>query len=180
MCLVMPGLDDVSPTVCCMSSAQVPFMIDSSKFQIIEAGLQCCQGKCIVNSISLKGGEAEFIRQATVVKKYGAAVVVMAFDEAGQAATEDEKVRICVRSYRLLVDAVGFNPVDIIFDPNILTIATGIEEHNSYGIAFINATRRIKELCPGTRHVYADAAAGLLLCGVWCSCSPHCWCCVVC
>lgn len=147
-------------------------MIDSSKFAIIEAGLQCCQGKCIVNSISLKGGEEEFIRQARVVKKYGAAVVVMAFDETGQAATEEDKVgvacvivlflasprsccslplqvRICVRSYRLLVDVVGFNPVDIIFDPNILTIATGIEEHNAYALDFINATRRIKELCPG-------------------------------
>lgn len=131
--------------------AKVPFMVDSSKFHIIEAGLKACQGKCIVNSISLKVGEEEFVRQASIVKQYGAAVVVMAFDEHGQAATEDEKVRICVRSYRVLVDVVGFNPVDIIFDPNILTIATGMEEHNSYAVAFINATRRIKEACPGAK-----------------------------
>ena len=142
--------------------AKVPFMIDSSKFNIIEAGLQCCQGKCIVNSISLKGGEAEFIRQASIVKKYGAAVVVMAFDEAGQAATEEDKVRICKRSYDILVDAVGFNPVDIIFDPNILTIATGIEEHNSYAVDFINATRRIKALCPGNALLCAACARCLL------------------
>jgi len=132
--------------------SKVPFMIDSSKFDIIEAGLKCVQGKCIVNSISLKVGEAEFIRHATIVKKYGAAVVVMAFDELGQAATEQDKVRICKRSYDILVGPqVGFNPVDIIFDPNILTIATGIEEHNKYALDFINATKTIKELCPGSK-----------------------------
>ena len=128
--------------------AKVPFMIDSSKFEIIEAGLKCAQGKCIVNSISLKVGEEEFIRQATLVKKYGAAVVVMAFDEQGQAATEDDKVRICKRSYDILVNKVNFPPEEIIFDPNILTIATGIEEHNRYAVDFISATRRIKEVCP--------------------------------
>ena len=133
------------PDVC-----KVPFMIDSSKFEIIEAGLQNCQGKVIVNSISLKVGEEEFKRQAKVVSSYGAAVVVMAFDEKGQAATEEEKVRICKRSWDILVGPeVGFRPEDIIFDPNILTIATGIEEHNPYGVDFINATRRIKEICPG-------------------------------
>lgn len=105
--------------------AKVPFMVDSSKFEIIEAGLQLVQGKCIVNSISLKAGEEEFLANARVIKRYGAAVVVMAFDEVGQAATADRKVKICERSYRLLVDKVGFPPEDIVFDPNILTIATG-------------------------------------------------------
>jgi 5-methyltetrahydrofolate--homocysteine methyltransferase len=132
--------------------SKAPFMIDSSKFEIIEAGLQCVQGKCIVNSISLKVGEAEFIRQAKLVKKYGAAVVVMAFDEAGQAATEAEKVRICKRSYDLLTSpAIDFPAHEIIFDPNILTIATGIEDHNRYALDFINATRTIKEVCPGAK-----------------------------
>jgi 5-methyltetrahydrofolate--homocysteine methyltransferase len=131
--------------------SKVPFMIDSSKFEIVEAGLKCVQGKSIVNSISLKGGEPEFIRQATIVKRHGAAVVVMAFDELGQAATEDDKLRICKRSYDILVDRVGFPPEDIIFDPNILTVATGIEEHNRYALDFINATRRIKEACPGAK-----------------------------
>jgi 5-methyltetrahydrofolate--homocysteine methyltransferase len=132
--------------------SKVPFMIDSSKFEIIEVGLQNVQGKCIVNSISLKVGEEEFIRQANIVRKYGAAVIVMAFDEDGQAATEEDKVRICKRSYDILVGPkVGFNPVDIVFDPNILTIATGIEEHNRYALDFINATRRIKEVCPGCK-----------------------------
>jgi len=132
--------------------AKVPFMVDSSKFEIIEAGLQCLQGKCIVNSISLKVGEEEFVRQARLVKKFGAAVVVMAFDEVGQAATEDEKVRICKRSYDILVGpAVRFPPHDIIFDPNILTIATGIEEHNRYALDFIKATARIKAACPGCK-----------------------------
>ena len=134
------------PDVC-----KVPFMIDSSKFHVVEAGLKCSQGKCIMNSISLKGGEEEFLKHATVVKRHGAAVVVMAFDEEGQAATEAEKVRICMRAYKLLVEKVGFNPQDIIFDPNILTIGTGMEEHNNYAVDFINATREIKRLCPGCK-----------------------------
>jgi len=131
--------------------SKVPFMIDSSKFHVVEAGLKCSQGKCIMNSISLKGGEEEFLKQATIVKRHGAAVVVMAFDEEGQAATEAEKVRICCRAFKLLVEKVGFNPQDIIFDPNILTIGTGMEEHNNYGVDFINATREIKRLCPGCK-----------------------------
>ena len=126
-------------------------MIDSSKFHVVEAGLKCSQGKCIMNSISLKGGEEEFLRHAAIVKRHGAAVVVMAFDEQGQAATEAEKVRICCRAYKLLVEKVGFNPQDIIFDPNILTIGTGMEEHNNYAVDFINATREIKRLCPGCK-----------------------------
>jgi len=128
--------------------SKVPFMLDSSKFHIVEAGLKVVQGKCIVNSISLKVGEEEFKRQASVIKRYGAAVVVMAFDEDGQAATEEDKVRICQRSYRILTEEVGFPPWDIVFDPNILTIATGMSEHNNYGVDFINATRRIKATCP--------------------------------
>merc|ERR1719199_1623439 len=131
--------------------SKVPFMIDSSKFHVVEAGLKCSQGKCIMNSISLKGGEEEFLKQATIVKRHGAAVVVMAFDEEGQAATEAEKVRICCRAFKLLVEKVGFNPQDIIFDPNILTIGTGMEEHNNYAVDFINATREIKRLCPGSK-----------------------------
>ena len=131
--------------------SKVPFMIDSSKFHVVEAGLKCSQGKCIMNSISLKGGEEEFLNQATIVKRHGAAVVVMAFDEEGQAATEAEKVRICCRAFKLLVEKVGFNPQDIIFDPNILTIGTGMEEHNNYAVDFINATREIKRLCPGCK-----------------------------
>jgi len=132
-------------------ASKVPFMIDSSKWHVVEAGLKCSQGKCIVNSISLKGGEAEFLKQAQLVKRHGAAVVVMAFDEQGQAATEAEKVRICCRAYRLLVERVGFTPDDIVFDPNILTIGTGMEEHNNYAVDFINATREIKRLCPGAK-----------------------------
>ena len=131
--------------------SKVPFMIDSSKFHVVEAGLKCSQGKCIMNSISLKGGEEEFLNQAKTVKRHGAAVVVMAFDEEGQAATEAEKVRICCRAYKLLVEKVGFNPQDIIFDPNILTVGTGMEEHNNYAVDFINATREIKRLCPGCK-----------------------------
>ena len=131
--------------------SKVPFMIDSSKFHVVEAGLKCSQGKCIMNSISLKGGEKEFLEHAKTVKRHGAAVVVMAFDEEGQAATEAEKVRICMRAYKLLVEQVGFNPQDIIFDPNILTIGTGMEEHNNYAVDFINATREIKRLCPGAK-----------------------------
>ena len=124
--------------------AKVPFMVDSSKWEVIEAGLKCLQGKGIVNSISLKEGEAKFRQNAATVLKYGAAVVVMAFDEQGQAATYEEKIRICERAYRILVDEVGFPPEDIIFDPNILTVATGMEEHNNYAVDFINATRWIK------------------------------------
>jgi 5-methyltetrahydrofolate--homocysteine methyltransferase len=128
--------------------AKVPFMIDSSKWEVIEAGLKCLQGKGIVNSISLKEGEGKFLENARKVKKYGAAVVVMAFDEDGQAATYEDKIRICERAYRLLVDVVGFPPEDIIFDPNVLTVATGIEEHNNYALDFINATRWIKANLP--------------------------------
>lgn len=128
--------------------AKAPFMVDSSKWEVIEAGLKCLQGKGIVNSISLKEGEEKFRENAAKVLKYGAAVVVMAFDEQGQAATFEEKIRICERAYRILVDEVGFPPEDIIFDPNILTVATGMEEHNNYAVDFINATRWIKENLP--------------------------------
>jgi 5-methyltetrahydrofolate--homocysteine methyltransferase len=128
--------------------AKVPFMVDSSKWEVIEAGLKCLQGKGIVNSISLKEGEDKFRQNAATVLKYGAAVVVMAFDEQGQAATYEEKIRICERAYRILVDQVGFPPEDIIFDPNILTVATGMEEHNNYAVDFINATRWIKANLP--------------------------------
>jgi 5-methyltetrahydrofolate--homocysteine methyltransferase len=128
--------------------AAVPVMIDSSKWDVIEAGLQNTQGKAIVNSISLKDGEATFLERARLVRQYGAATVVMAFDEQGQAADEDSKVRICKRAYDLLVNEVDFPPEDIIFDPNILTVATGIEEHDNYAVDFINAVRRIKEECP--------------------------------
>ena len=128
--------------------AKVPFMVDSSKWEVIEAGLKCLQGKGIVNSISLKEGEDKFRANAKTVLKYGAAVVVMAFDENGQAATFEEKIRICERAYRILVDEVGFPPEDIIFDPNILTVATGMEEHNNYAVDFINATRWIKQNLP--------------------------------
>lgn len=131
--------------------ARVPLMVDSSKWEILEEGLKHLQGKGIVNSISLKEGEEIFKTNAKHVMKYGAAVVVMAFDEKGQAATYDEKIRICERAYRILVDEVGFNPNDIIFDPNILTVATGIEEHNNYALDFINATRWIKENLPGAK-----------------------------
>ncbi len=128
--------------------AKVPFMVDSSKWEVIEAGLKCLQGKGIVNSISLKEGEEKFRQNAAKVLKYGAAVVVMAFDEQGQAATYEDKIRVCERAYRILVDAVGFPPEDIIFDPNILTVATGMEEHNNYAVDFINATRWIKANLP--------------------------------
>jgi 5-methyltetrahydrofolate--homocysteine methyltransferase len=128
--------------------AKVPFMVDSSKWEVIEAGLKCMQGKGIVNSISLKEGEEKFRQNAATVLKYGAAVVVMAFDEQGQAATYEDKTRICERAYRILVDEVGFQPEDIIFDPNILTVATGMEEHNNYAVDFINATRWIKANLP--------------------------------
>jgi 5-methyltetrahydrofolate--homocysteine methyltransferase len=131
--------------------ARVPIMVDSSKWEILEEGLKHLQGKGIVNSISLKEGEETFKKNAKHIMKYGAAVVVMAFDEKGQAATYDEKIRICERAYRILVDEVCFNPNDIIFDPNILTVATGIEEHNNYALDFINATRWIKENLPGAK-----------------------------
>ena len=129
--------------------ARVPIMLDSSKWEIIEAGLKCVQGKAVVNSISLKEGEAEFIERAHLCRQYGAAVIVMAFDEQGQADTYERKIEICERSYRLLVDEVGFNPRDIIFDPNIFAIATGIEEHNNYAVDFIEATRWIRQNLPG-------------------------------
>ena len=129
----------------------VPIMIDSSKWSVIEAGLKCLQGKGVVNSISLKEGEETFLAQARTIRKYGAAVVVMAFDEEGQATTADRKVEISRRAYRLLTEEVGFPPEDIIFDPNILTVATGMEEHNNYAVEFIEAVRRIKLECPGAK-----------------------------
>ena len=128
--------------------SRVPVVIDSSKWDVIEAGLKCVQGKGIVNSLSLKEGEESFLRQATLVRRYGAAVIVMAFDEQGQADTADRKVEICRRAYRLLTEKVGFAPEDIIFDPNIFAIATGIEEHNNYAVEYIEATRRIKASLP--------------------------------
>ena len=131
--------------------ARIPIMIDSSKFEIIEAGLKCVQGKCIVNSISMKEGEAKFIEQAFICKAFGAAVIVMAFDEVGQADTKERKVSICHRAYKILTEQVGFDPQDIIFDPNIFAIATGIEEHNNYAVDFIEATREIKQLMPLTK-----------------------------
>lgn len=129
--------------------SRVPIMIDSSKWEVIEAGLKCVQGKAIINSISLKEGEELFLKQAKLAQHYGAAVVIMAFDEHGQAATKDEKVRICKRAYDLLRHQLDFDPNDIIFDANILTVATGIEEHDSYGVNFIEAVRELKQICPG-------------------------------
>ena len=128
--------------------ASVPVMVDSSKFSVIEAGLKCVQGKAIVNSISMKEGEQEFLRQARLVRAYGAAVVVMAFDEQGQADTFERKVAICARAYKLLTDEAGFPPEDVVFDPNIFAVATGIDEHNGYGVAFIEAARRIRAELP--------------------------------
>jgi 5-methyltetrahydrofolate--homocysteine methyltransferase len=128
--------------------SRVPVMIDSSKWTVLEAGLKCIQGKGIVNSLSLKDGEAEFLRRAKLVLRYGAAAVVMAFDEQGQAATRDEKVRICTRAHKLLTEKIGFPPEDIIFDPNILTVATGIEEHNNYAVDFFEAAKIIKDTLP--------------------------------
>lgn len=136
--------------------ARVPLMIDSSKWDVIEAGLKCVQGKAIVNSISMKEGEAEFIRQAQLCKRYGAAAIMMAFDEKGQADTFERKIEICKRAYDLLVEKVAFPPEDIIFDPNIFAIATGIEEHNNYAVDFINATRWIRENLP-----YAKISGGV-------------------
>ncbi len=129
--------------------ARVPFMVDSSKWSVLEAGLKCVQGKAIVNSISLKEGEADFLAKARTIRDYGAAAVVMAFDEVGQADTVARKVEICQRAYRLLTEVVGFPAEDIIFDPNVLAIATGLEEHNAYAINFIEATRQIRASCPG-------------------------------
>lgn len=131
--------------------AKIPIMLDSSKFEIIEAGLKCIQGKCVVNSISMKEGEAKFIEQAKICRMYGAAVIVMAFDEIGQADTKDRKVAICHRAYKILTEKVGFKPEDIIFDPNIFAVATGLEEHNNYGVDFIEATKEIKQLMPLTK-----------------------------
>ncbi len=131
--------------------ARLPIMIDSSKFEVIEAGLKCVQGKSVVNSLSLKEGEAIFIDQARKVRRYGAAVLVMAFDEQGQAETTERKVAICRRAYRILVHEVGFRPQDIVFDPNIFAVATGIEEHNRYALNYIEATRQIKAACPGAK-----------------------------
>jgi 5-methyltetrahydrofolate--homocysteine methyltransferase len=131
--------------------ARIPIMIDSSKWSILEAGLECIQGKGIVNSISLKEGEADFLAKANVVKRFGAGAVVMAFDEEGQAVDTQRRIDICKRAYKLLTEKAGFDPSDIVFDPNILAIATGIEEHASYAKSFIEATRAIKEQCPGVR-----------------------------
>ncbi len=131
--------------------ARLPIMIDSSKWSVIEAGLKCVQGKAIVNSISLKEGEADFLKKARTVRRYGAAMIVMAFDEKGQADTVERKLAICTRAYQLLTEQAGVDPSDIIFDPNILAIATGLEEHNDYGHYFIEATRLIKQACPGVK-----------------------------
>ncbi len=139
--------------------SRVPIMVDSSKFSVIEAGLKCIQGKSVVNSISMKEGEAEFIRHAKIVRRYGAAVVVMAFDETGQADTLERKVSICTRAYDILVNQVGFPPEDIIFDPNIFAVATGIEEHNGYGVAFIEAARQIRKNLP---HVHISGGVSNL------------------
>ncbi len=131
--------------------ARVPIMVDSSKWSVIEAGLKCVQGKAIVNSISMKEGEQKFLEQARLIQRYGAAVVVMAFDERGQATSVEDRTRICERAFHLLIEQVGISPTDIIFDPNILTVATGIEEHNRFAINFIEATREIKQRCPGCK-----------------------------
>ena len=136
--------------------ARIPVMVDSSKWSVIEAGLKCLQGKGIVNSISMKEGEAEFLRQARLVRRYGAAVVVMAFDEAGQADTVERKVGICTRAYTLLTERIGFPPEDIIFDPNVFAVATGIEEHDDYAVAFIEACRELKR-----RHPYSHISGGV-------------------
>ena len=129
--------------------ARIPVMIDSSKWEIIEAGLKCIQGKGVVNSISLKEGEAVFVEQAKKIRRYGAAVVVMAFDELGQADSYERRIEICQRSYTILVERVGFSPTDIIFDPNIFPVATGMEEHNNNSVDFFRATKWIKENLPG-------------------------------
>ena len=131
--------------------ARVPVMVDSSKWEVLEAGLRCLQGKGIVNSISLKEGEAEFLRRARLVRRYGAAAVVMAFDEQGQAASFERRIEICARAYKLLVEQAAFAPEDIIFDPNVLTVATGMAEHDNYAVDFIEAVRWIKQNLPGAK-----------------------------
>jgi 5-methyltetrahydrofolate--homocysteine methyltransferase len=131
--------------------SRVPIMIDSSKWSVLEKGVKCIQGKCILNSISLKDGEEAFLKRARLAQRYGAAVIVMAFDEEGQAADKENRVRICTRAYHLLVDGIGFDPEDIVFDPNILTVGTGIEEHNNYAVDFIEAVREIKATLPGAK-----------------------------
>src|SRR5262249_31049897 len=128
--------------------ANVPVMVDSSKWEVIESGLKCLQGKGVVNSISLKEGEEKFLEQARLVRRHGAAAVVMAFDEEGQAVTRDRKVAICRRAYQLLTEEVGFDPSDVIFDVNILTVGTGMEEHNDYAVEFIEAVRELKRIFP--------------------------------
>src|SRR5216110_1380859 len=153
------GMIDSEATMTCFLNliasepeiARIPIMIDSSKWSVIEAGLKCVQGKAVVNSISLKNGEEEFLRQARLVRRYGAAVIVMAFDEQGQADNLQRKIDICSRAYKLLTEQAGFPASDIIFDPNILTVATGLEEHRHYAVDFIEATRWIKKNLPGTR-----------------------------
>ena len=131
--------------------ARIPMVVDSSDWKVLTAGLKCVQGKGLVNSLSLKDGEEEFKRRAREVHELGAAMIVMAFDENGQAATADEKVRICTRAYKILTKDLGFDPQDIVFDPNILAICTGIAEHNGYAKAFIDAIPQIKAACPGAR-----------------------------
>src|SRR5207245_7264811 len=131
--------------------ARLPIMVDSSRWTVLQAGLGCLQGKGIVNSISLKEGEEEFLAHAREVRRFGAGVVVMAFDEQGQADTAERKVSICERAYRLLVDEVGFPPEDIVFDPNVLAVATGIPEHDEFAKAFIESLPLIKERCPGAK-----------------------------
>src|SRR6185503_11680319 len=132
-------------------AARLPIMVDSSRWSVLEAGLKCLQGKGIVNSLSLKEGEGPFLEHARRVRSYGAGVVVMAFDEQGQAETVERKVEICDRAYRLLVEVAAFDPEDIVFDPNVLAVATGIEEHNGFAKAFIESLPLIKERCPGVR-----------------------------
>ena len=134
------------PDIC-----RVPIMIDSSKWAVLEAGLKCVQGKAVVNSISLKEGEEKFLQQARLARRYGAAVVVMAFDERGQADTLERRKEICARAYKILTEQAGFPPQDIIFDPNVLTVATGMEEHNNYAVDFIEAARWIKQNLPGAK-----------------------------
>src|SRR5262249_23141822 len=131
--------------------ARVPVMIDSSKGEVLEAGRKCVQGKSVVSSISLKEGEAEFLAKANTIRRYGAAAVVMAFDEVGQADTTPRRIAICERAYKLLVEKGGWDPSDIIFDPNVLAVATGLEEHAEYAKSFIESVKIIKETCPGAK-----------------------------
>src|SRR6201981_3955459 len=141
-----PSLTPLAPEP---EAARTPIMIDSSRWSVLEAGLKCVQGKGVVNSISLKEGEEPFLEQARHVRRFGAGVVVMAFDEQGQAETVERKVSICERAYRLLVEEVGFPPEDLIFDSNVLAVATGIEEHRGFAKAFLEALPLLKERCPG-------------------------------